>query len=96
VPQVRFLNLGLGVFLQTAQLALRRHSGAVSIDFIVATKKKVSLEKTAQELTDMVEKFLSSLPPEEQNRRVDNFQKAAVKLYRSKRVRFPPPSTPEP
>jgi hypothetical protein len=47
-------------------------------------KKKPTLEKTARELTTLVEKFLSSLPPEEQARRVDNFEKAALKLYRSK------------
>ena len=49
-------------------------------------KKKPTLEKAAREITAVIEKFLSSLPPEEQERRVDNFEKAAVKLYRAKRA----------
>jgi hypothetical protein len=52
----------------------------------MAKKKKVSLEKTAQALTAMAEKFLSSLPIEEQNRRVENFEKAAIRMSRAKRA----------
>ncbi len=50
------------------------------------TKKKPTLEKAAHEITAVIEKFLGSLPPEEQERRVNNFEKAAVKLYRTKRA----------
>jgi hypothetical protein len=52
----------------------------------MAKKKKVSLEKAAREITAIVEKFLSSLPAEEQERRVNNFEKAAIKMYRAKRA----------
>jgi hypothetical protein len=52
----------------------------------VRKKKKPTLEKTAQELTALAEKFLSSLPAEEQDRRVENFEKAAIKKSRAKRA----------
>ncbi len=52
----------------------------------MAKKKKVPLEKAAREITALIEKFLSSLPPEEQERRVNNFEKAAIKMYRAKRA----------
>lgn len=48
--------------------------------------KKPTLEKTARELTTLAEKFLSTLPVEEQDRRVDNFEKAALRISRAKRA----------
>lgn len=53
---------------------------------VMKTKKKPTLEKTARDLTALVEEFLSSLPAEEQERRVDNFEKAAIKMSHAKRA----------
>jgi hypothetical protein len=59
-------------------------------------KKKPSLEKTARELTAIAEKFLSSLPEEEQDRRVENFERAAMRKSREKHaISSKTPYTPE-
>ncbi len=66
------------------QSALRRHLGTVIIGAVVTKKRKPPLEKAAQELTAIADKFLSSSPPVEQDRRVDNFEKSAIKIYHAK------------
>jgi hypothetical protein len=43
----------------------------------MAKKKKPKLERTAREITAIIERFLSKLPPEEQDRRVENFAAGA-------------------
>jgi hypothetical protein len=50
----------------------------------MAKNKKPTLEGTARELTAVAEKFLSSFPAEEQDRRVENFEKAAIRRSRAK------------
>ena len=82
LAQERYLLTGCRTL---ARSALRHHSPAGTM-VVTMRKKKPTLEQTARELTAMAEKFLSSLPVEEQNRRVENFEKAALRTSRAKRA----------